>query len=211
MTDRVDKYKQRSKNNFDRKAADYFNTVDGRYSLLMYGEVIEKINAHPFNSILDVGCGTGVMMARILNHHGHAFACGIDLSEKMIEQAEESLKGNAELVTGDSDNLPWLDDSFDTLVCNCSFHHFPEPIKVLLEMKRVLKPQGRIILADPWWSGIIRHVINLYLRSPFNLAGDYRIYSEKEIVEILNRCGFKRIKWHNPIGKYYILTATCDK
>ncbi|MCX5779924.1 MAG: methyltransferase domain-containing protein [Firmicutes bacterium] len=210
MSPTGNEYKIKSKRNFDKKAANYFNTWDGKYSLHMYGEVIKTINTRPFKSILDVGCGPGAMLDRILNHHAEVQACGIDFSEKMIEKAAELLAGKSELVTGDADNLPWADKSFDVIVCNSSFHHYPEPQKVLWEMKRVLKTNGRLIIADPWWPVIYRFLINLYLRTPMNLEGDFRIYSEKEIMEMFAECGFKDIKTDNPIGKYYIVTATAD-
>lgn len=211
MSRSIDKYKINSKRSFDKKAGDYFNTWDGKYSLLMYGEVIKTINTRPFKSILDVGCGPGAMLERILNHHGEVQASGIDFSERMIEKAEELLAGKAELVTGDADSLPWDDDSFDVVVCNASFHHYPEPQKVLSEMKRVLRTKGRLIVADPWWSVIYRFLINLYLKTPINMEGDFRIYSEKEIKEMFSECGFKSLKSDNPIGKYYIVTAVVDK
>jgi Methylase involved in ubiquinone/menaquinone biosynthesis len=202
------KYKTISKKNFNNKAATYFDTWDGKYSLLMYTDVIKKINARSYNSILDIGCGPGVMLARILNHREEAYACGLDFSSKMIDQATILLNKRAELVIGDAENLPWKDETFDVLVCNSSFHHYPEPYKVLKEMKRVLKYNGRLILADPWWNGFLRFFINLYLKTPFNVEGDFKIYSQKEIIEICTLCGFKVIDFDNPIGKYYIITAT---
>jgi ubiquinone/menaquinone biosynthesis C-methylase UbiE len=64
---------------------------------------------------------------------------GLGISEKMIEIAKKNLGNKAELRVGDSEYMPWEDDSFDVIVCNASFHHYPNPKKVLLEMKRVLK------------------------------------------------------------------------
>lgn len=211
MSNAANKYKIRSKKNFDKKAANYFDTWDGKYSLLMYGEVINRINRYSFRSILDVGCGPGVMLSRVINHHGNAQAFGIDLSENMIKKASELLTGKAELVVGDSEDLPWEENTFDIVVCNSSFHHYPEPVKVLSEMRRVLKPKGGLIMADPWWTGILRYFINIYCKSPFNLEGDFHIYSEKEIVQMLRECGFMSMECENPIGKYYVVSAMVDK
>ncbi|MEQ8236615.1 MAG: class I SAM-dependent methyltransferase [Syntrophomonadaceae bacterium] len=212
MDDRkIIKNKNRNRKNFNKKAARYFETIDGKYSLLMYGEVIDRINRRSFSSILDVGCGPGAMLARILNHHAEAEAFGLDLSDRMIEKADKSLNGRAVFKVGDADSLPWSENSFDILVCNASFHHYPEPYKVLNEMKRVLKPNGWLVMADPWWTAILRSIINLYCKTPFNLEGDYHIYSQKEIVDLLVNCGYVNIEFENPIGKYYIVSAAVYK
>lgn len=206
----IKKYKVTSKKNFDDKAANYFDTWDGKYSALMYKDVIEKIKKQSFSSVLDIGCGTGAMLSLIAEQNKNISLNGIDFSKEMITQATRLLDNNINLVCGDADNLPWEDNYFDLIICTSSFHHYPEPYKVLNEMRRVLNPTGRLIIADPWWCGIYRLFINLYLKTPFNLKGDYRIYSKKEIVHIINKCGFKVIEFENPNGKYYIITVAID-
>ena len=53
----------------------------------------------------------------------------------MIEMAKKNLGNSAELKVGDSEYMPWKDNFFDVIVCNASFHHYPNPEKVLSEMK----------------------------------------------------------------------------
>lgn len=207
MNDKINKYKAKSKSNFDKKAEDYFNTWDGKYSELMYAGVMEKINKFSFYSILDVGCGPGVMLSRIIKQNGNIQACGIDFSAKMLEKAAELLQDKAQLVLGDADCLLWNDNTFDLVICNSSFHHYPEPLTVLMEMRRVLKPDGRLIIADPWWSAPKRFFINLYLKSPLNLEGDVKIYSEQEFKLLLMKSGFESVEWEKVIGKYCIVSA----
>ena len=72
---------------------------------------------------------------------------GIDLSKGMIKKSREILGANVDLKVGDSENLLWGDNTFDVIICNASFHHYPNPLAVLKEMKRVLKADGRIIIA----------------------------------------------------------------
>lgn len=204
------RYKIKSKKNFNKKASKYFNTLDGIYSALMYPGVIEKINMQSYSSILDVGCGTGVLLSLIAEQNKDISLNGIDFSEEMIKQATQLLDKKVNLICGDSDDLPWNDNNFDLIICTSSFHHYPEPYKVLNEMKRVLKPAGRLIIAEPCWIGIIRFLLNLYIKSPFNIEGDYRIYSKKEMLKICSECGFKVIDFDNPVGKHYIITAVID-
>jgi ubiquinone/menaquinone biosynthesis C-methylase UbiE len=211
MTDKVKMYKEKSKKYFDKQSNNYFDTFDGKYCSYMYEWVMKKIKMQPFKSILDVGCGTGAMLSIVINEYKDIQACGIDLSEKMLEKAAELLGQRVQLIAGDSDNLPWEDDYFDLVVCNSSFHHFPEPVKVLKEIRRVLKSNGRIIIAEPWWSNSKRIFINLFLNSPFNFGGDVRIYSGQDIQKLLTECEFKFVNREIILNKYTITDAIAGK
>lgn len=211
MANKIGFYKRKSKIYFDKRAEDFLNTWDGRFCLLMYEEVMQRIRAQPFRSILDIGCGTGAVLTQVLDEFTDIRACGVDLSQKMIEKAAGILGPGVQLVVGDADDLPWKNDSFDLVVCNSSFHHFPEPIRVLNEINRVLKPGGRVIIADPWWPRPKRFFINLFLNSPFNYLGDVRIYSEVETREMLDRCRFSSISWELIDKRFFIAVALAKK
>ncbi|MEG3069794.1 MAG: class I SAM-dependent methyltransferase [Candidatus Syntrophopropionicum ammoniitolerans] len=107
MANKTSFYKRKSKIYFDKRAGDFFNTWDGRFCLLMYEEVMQRIKAQPFRSILDIGCGTGVVLTQVLSECTDIQACGVDLSHKMIEKATEILGPGVQLVVGDADDLPW--------------------------------------------------------------------------------------------------------
>ena len=92
-----------------------------------------KKRPFPFLSVLDIGCGWGSMLAIIKEEYPHIEAAGLDLSEKMVGQAQMLLGADVVLRTGDVEDMPWPDDSFDLLLCNSSFHHYPDPQKSLQE------------------------------------------------------------------------------
>ncbi|MDQ3914249.1 MAG: methyltransferase domain-containing protein [Actinomycetota bacterium] len=76
---------------------------------------------------------------------------GIDLSPEMLEIARErsaELGKAVDLREGDAHNLPFDDESFDTVVCTYSLCNIPDPQRAVDEMKRVLKRGGRLILVD---------------------------------------------------------------
>jgi ubiquinone/menaquinone biosynthesis C-methylase UbiE len=211
MTNKVNRYKDKSKKYFDKKSVNYNDTFDGKYCNLMYESVMKKIKEQAFGSILDVGCGAGAILSMVTGEYSQVKAYGIDFSEKMIEKASGILGPKAQLTVGESDSLPWGDDFFDLVVCNSSFHHYPEPVKTLKEMRRVLAPDGRIIIADPWWTDTVRFLINLYLLSPFNFGGDVRIYGEQEMVGFLAGCGFVNVEYAVVEKKFGIAAASAGK
>jgi ubiquinone/menaquinone biosynthesis C-methylase UbiE len=67
------------------------------------------------------------------------------------------------LVQGDSERLPFGDNSFDLVTCSHSFHHYPKQAQVVEEMHRVLRPDGRLMIIDGdrdrWWGRLIFDVI----------------------------------------------------
>jgi ubiquinone/menaquinone biosynthesis C-methylase UbiE len=181
-------FKENSKINFNRKAEVYDKSYDGKFVAPMYDEIINRIISANPKKILDVGCGTGNVLKKLVSNENLSLY-GLDISEKMIEIAKKNLENRAELKVGDSEYMPWEDDSFDVIVCNASFHHYPNPKKVLLEMKRVLKSNGTLIIGDPTAPVIYRQIINLYCK--ISNCGDYRMYFKKEIEELLKECGFE--------------------
>jgi len=149
--------------------------------------VLETIKGIKFNKVLDLGCGTGVILEEISHTNNMADLYGLDLSENMIAQATQRMGTKAELSIGDAENLPYEDDSFDLICCVESFHHYPNPSKSLSEINRVLKKDGLFLLCDTWIKSPARQIMNFFIR--FNSDGDIHIYSEKEIVKLLKSTG----------------------
>jgi len=96
--------------------------------------------------ILDLGCGNGrlyeLFKDKIVSY------CGIDISEKLIEIAQERYPGVMFRV-GDALNLPFSDNFFDKAFGVAVFHHIPSKefrLRFLSEAKRVLKPKGQLFL-----------------------------------------------------------------
>ena len=71
---------------------------------------------------------------------------GVDISQYAKDHAIEPMKEN--IVVSNANNLPFPDDYFDGVFSNSVIHHIPEPIEVMLEVKRVLKPYGLIFFRD---------------------------------------------------------------
>lgn len=97
---------------------------------------------------LEIAIGTGLNLA----HYPAAVPLtGLDLSPEMLALAETGAKRigrKIELMQGDALDLPFLDRSFDTVVCTYGLCSVPDDALVVVEMKRVLKPGGRLILVD---------------------------------------------------------------
>lgn len=100
--------------------------------------------------VLDVACGPGLVACEFAKVAQHV--TGIDLTEKMIEQAKNRQKelrlSNLSWDIGTAFPLPYASASFSAVVTRYSFHHFLDPEAVLMEMIRVCKPDGVVLIAD---------------------------------------------------------------
>lgn len=104
----------------------------------------------PGDRVLDLACGTGELLARIARTGAGADLAGVDLSTGMVEQARRKLVdiSDVQIEQADAHDLPFGDDAFDVVVCANTFHYFTHPETVLAEARRVLRPDGRVILLD---------------------------------------------------------------
>ncbi|GAB0104912.1 class I SAM-dependent methyltransferase [Nocardia sp. JMUB6875] len=96
--------------------------------------------------VLDAGCGSGPTLVDLIE--GGATAVGIDGSQALIDIATDRVGGAAELHVGDlAAPLPFGDNTFDDVVCSLALHYLEDWRSPLAEMRRVLKPGGRLILS----------------------------------------------------------------
>ncbi|WP_086820454.1 class I SAM-dependent methyltransferase [Allokutzneria sp. NRRL B-24872] len=96
--------------------------------------------------VLDAGCGAGPLFAA-LRERG-ATVSGFDVSAGMVEQARLRLGDDADLNVADlGEPLPYEDDSFDDVLASLVLHYLRDWAPVLAEVRRVLKPGGRLIVS----------------------------------------------------------------
>jgi ubiquinone/menaquinone biosynthesis C-methylase UbiE len=102
--------------------------------------------------VLDIACGTGLVSfeaSRAVSRSGHVL--GIDLSERMVDAAEQRAQemklSNCSFSRMDAETLALPDASFDVVLCALGLMYMPDPEKAVREMRRVLRPGGRVSLA----------------------------------------------------------------
>ncbi|MBD3402871.1 methyltransferase domain-containing protein [candidate division GN15 bacterium] len=108
-------------------------------------------------TVLDVGCGTGDMLALIARQVGSGRAVGIEVSQVMVDEARKrhaDVAANLEFAPMDARDLSFPDNEFDRVLATQLLVHVPEPERAFREMCRVVKPGGKVVLADIDWDGI---------------------------------------------------------
>lgn len=131
-------------------------------------EMLDLLAIHPRDKVLDVGCGSGVLLSRIAATY-RTEGVGVDISLSSLTTASLKDPHVNRYSLADGESLPFEDESFDYVLSFDLLEHLPEPEKCIWEMGRVLKPGGMLLIyvvssknryTWDWWLG---KVIGSYL------------------------------------------------
>ena len=174
---------------YDKLADDYDISHDGRFTLRFKLLLADFVEIAAGGKVLDVACGNGTLLAMI-NESRPIKGYGVDISPQMVKNAAAKNPG-MEFHAADCIKLPFDNDTMDAITVCAAFHHFPDVDAFGAEARRVLRAKGKIYIAEIYLITPLRQIANLFL--PLSRAGDARFYSVKEIVNIFDRHGFRKI------------------
>ena len=172
---------------YDRLAPDY----DRRWSFYIGAtirETLGRIDLQPDDRVLDVGCGTGVLLEALSSTTPGTKLAGVDPSEDMLALARERVDGTVVLKQSYAEELPFPDEVFDVVISTNAFHYFRNPLGALQEMYRVLAPDGRIAITDWCDDYPACRLIDIFLRM-FNRA-HFQTYGRRQCRNLLEQAGF---------------------
>lgn len=154
-------------------------------------QTIALMHIKPADRILDLGCGTGWASRRLARIATAGEITGIDVADEMLRRAEQASQGirNVRYLWGSAEKIPATDHSFDKVLSIESFYYYADQGKALDELRRVMKPGGRLFI-----------LINLYkdnhysLRWVQELKVPVQAFSEAEYIELLKKHGFTAVE-----------------
>jgi ubiquinone/menaquinone biosynthesis C-methylase UbiE len=116
--------------------------------------VLKLASPEPGEDVLEVATGTGVQLVNLARRNPHGHTVGVELADGMLRRTRARLRSvgldQVELLPGDARDLPFSDASFDLVVNSYMLDLLPRDDipRVLAEFRRVLKPDGRLVLSN---------------------------------------------------------------
>src|SRR5215211_3426260 len=113
---------------------------------------LELIGVGAGERLLDVASGTGTSAILAAREFG-CLVSGVDYGKEAVHGAQRradaaGLGDRVSFTVGDAETLPYADDEFDAVLCECSLCTFPGKAQAIAEMRRVLRPGGRVAISD---------------------------------------------------------------
>lgn len=122
-------------------ATPLFISEEERYGFYPWLAEAAEFSRHNGERVLEVGCGTGCDLLQFAKHG--ASATGVDITPQHLELARQRVGKLAAVVEADARSLPFPDSSFDYVYSHGVLHHSDQPRRIVREIFRVLRPQGR--------------------------------------------------------------------
>ncbi|MGK7874843.1 MAG: methyltransferase domain-containing protein [Xenococcaceae cyanobacterium] len=167
-------------------------SLDNEISLIK-----RSTNIGPTDTVLDLACGSGIYTRAFASESPGREVIGLDLSWPMLRYGTKKAQRlgikNITFMHGDAHYLPFKDESVDVANCCGALHLFSDVRRVLSELHRVIKPDGRFSTASLLESQIPLRELKAYLDKSF-VGVHY--FLEEELKELLDDAGFEPTVYH---------------
>lgn len=162
--------------------------------------VLAALDAQPGDRVLDVGCGPGFYVADIAERVGPSGAVtGIDPSPAMLAMTARRTEGaaNVTLAEGGADGIPVADAAFDRAVSVQVLEYVADVPGALAELRRLLRPGGRLVLWDVDWTTLSWHAVDADRMARMLTAWDRHLVDPalpRTLAAALREAGFEDVR-----------------
>ena len=181
--------------------------VRGTYYAPLAAEIASQLKS---GRILDLGTGPGFLPIEIAGRSSRLWIDAIDLTPKLIRMAEHhaakaGVDRRVNFEVGNASRLRWPDKTYDMVISTGMLHTLKDPLQVLKECRRVLKPGGQAWIFDP--ARVSSHIDARKWKSSFTLVerilyvlflvyariNPGRVYSREQVISMAHSAGFREV------------------
>lgn len=187
---------------FDKHAPGWDSTIPAE-CVARAEEIIAELPIGRGERVLDVGCGTGVLFPMLRSKIGdNGVIVAADLSFLMLRQAREKMRGQKTLLLqADTADAPLAPASFDWVVAYSVFPHFLDQQQAVVELARVLKPGGRLVICH----SRSREDINAFHRTVGDVVGGHELPDDDTMRELIRNAGLRLISIESLPDRYVVI------
>ena len=207
----------------DKKAFEFDEALSAQLDLLFRTEALQKARkkyfdifaVRPGELVLDIGTGTAANAMALVQHlGGNCRVSGVDTSQPMLAIGNKNLEtfhfpGRISLQVTDGHDLPFADNYFDSCMIIQVLEYSKEPVRMLQEAKRVLRPGGKLLVVDTDWDSLVWNSKDRDLTRRIVLEwSDHEAdgWQGRKIQEYLRRSGFQNFR-----HEVYVITESSFK
>jgi len=169
-----------------------FHTFPQRRRLEVIRSAVQRYTP-PAPRVLDVGCGNGYCAGLALAGMPDVKFVGLEYSVAKLLECPEHVPGQVRGVIGDAEEMPIATASVDLALCCETMEHLPNPPQALAELRRVMKPDGRLVLTIPLSGTLHEPLVRLYhwlLRRPPAFAEHLHFFTIRRALRMVARARF---------------------
>ena len=169
---------------------------------------LSHLEIQPADQILDIGCGGGANIARMLKLAPQGNVCGLDYSELCVRKSVRHnrravSRGSSEIRCGSVSQIPWPEGTFDLVTAFETVYFWPDFVNDLREVRRALKPGGKIFICNEMMKVETGEQPYTFWIEKLHL----KAYSKREFQEHLSAAGFTGMEIDTEGGKRICVTA----
>jgi len=187
---------------FDRMASHWDRELP-LVRLECLGNIVKELNIRRGGRVLDVGCGTGVLLPFLVEAVGYeGEVVALDFSKNMLKQAEaKRFQPVVGFIQADAVAIPLPDNLADLAICNSAFPHFGDKAAVLEELACVLKAGGRLVICHT----ASREAINQLHQSIGGVVAADLLPEEAQLREMVRHAGLKLTYFEDSPRRYLVI------
>ena len=185
---------QKAREGFDEDFSkiDYMEIRTGDAEHL--SKILNNLNIMPHSNVLDLGTGSGFLAFPIAQSNGDCKVFGLDIAVRTLahnrEKASVMNLKNLSFIDYDGIRFPFEDNSFEYVVTRYALHHFPDIEQTFMEIRRVLKTGGILLISDPTPNAIDKiRFVDTFMQMKDD--GHVKFYLKSEFLEISGRNGLQ--------------------